>query len=135
MAHRTRLVGDGIGDADGRAREYWSWLAVALFLLTTVDLITTTYAAYRFGVFGEANPLVRRALVYGPTLLVAANLVAVVLATLLFDRVMRLLERTPDAYARYFSAGIEVWLGALVAAGLLVFANNLTVIFFGRSLL
>lgn len=135
MALLESVLGAGGRELDGRSREYWSWLAVALFLLTTVDVITTTYATYRFGVVGEANPLVRRALIYGPTLLVAVNLVAIVLVTVLFDRVMTLLDRTPEAYARAFSTSIEVWLGALIAAGLLVFANNLTVIFFGQSLI
>lgn len=108
---------------------------MALFLLTTVDLVTTTFATYRFGVGGEANPLVREALVLGPVFFVTINLVAVIVVTLLFDKVIWLLERAPDSYARYLSVGIEAWLGGLIAAGLLVFANNLTVIFFGQSLI
>lgn len=130
--------GDGFvsGDRlDARVREYWSWIAVALFLLITVDMITTTYAAYRFGVVNESNPLVRWALVQGPAVFAGVNLLAVVLVTVLFDRVVELLGRTPEPYDRYLAAGIEAWLGGLLAAGLLVFANNLAVIFFGRSLL
>lgn len=120
---------------EARTREYWSWIAVALFLLTTVDMITTMYATYRFGVTGESNPLVRWALVRGPVFFTMLNLGAIILVTVLFERVVGVLNRTPDPYSRYFAAGIEAWLGGLLAAGLLIFANNLTVIFFGTSLL
>lgn len=125
-------VGDGL---DARVQEYWSWLAVALFLLTTVDMITTVYAAFQVGVAGEANPIVRWSLLRGPVAFMALNLIAVVSVTLLFDTVLSVLRQTPAPYHRYLAAGIEAWLGGLLAAGLLVFANNLSVIFFARSLL
>lgn len=117
-----------------RVQEYWSWIAVALFLLVTVDMITTTYAAYQVGVIHESNPLVRWSLLQGPAIFLGINLAAVVLVTVLFDRVVDVLCRTPAPYDGYLAAGIEAWLGGLLAAGLLVFANNLAVIFFGQSL-
>lgn len=120
---------------DANILEYWSWLAVALFLLTTVDMITTVYAAYQVGVLLESNPIVRWSLIKGPLVFMSINLSAVVMATVLFDQLMQLLKRTPDPYNRYFAAGIEAWLGGLIAGGLLIFANNLTVIFFQQSLL
>lgn len=120
---------------DARVQEYWNWIAVALFLLITVDMITTMYAATVVGVANEANPLIRWSLLQGPVVYAAINLAAVVLVTVLFDQVVALLRRTPEPFDRYLAAGIEAWLGGLLAAGLLVFANNLAVIFFGESLL
>lgn len=37
-------------------------------------------------------------------------------------------------FDRMLAVILEIWLGALFAVGLAVFANNLVVIFFGRSL-
>ncbi len=39
--------------------EYWDWVAVALFLLVTVDMLTTMFAAAALGPVAEANPLMR----------------------------------------------------------------------------
>lgn len=120
---------------EGRVSEYWDWIAVALFLLTTVDLITTFYAASLLGPQAESNPLVRLLLMHGIGVVMVANLLAVVLVGVFFYGLVELLEATPARYRGYFSAGIEAWLGGLLAAGLLVFANNLSVIFHGQSLL
>ena len=122
-------------DVDARVPEYWDWIAVALFLLVTVDMVTTVYAARSVGLAGEANPLVRWSLASGPVVFGAVNLATVVVVAGLFDRVVGTLRRTPAPYDRYLAAGIEAWLGGLLAAGLLVFANNLSVVFHGRSLL
>lgn len=119
----------------GRHEEYWDWLSVALFLLVTVDLLTTFGAAARFGVGAEANPLVA-ALLAGPLwVLVAVNLVAVVVAATGFAGLLDLLRRTPPRLRSGFALTVELWLGLLVAGGLLVFANNLTVVVHGVSLL
>lgn len=120
---------------DANILEYWSWLAVALFLLTTVDMITTVYAAHQVGVLLESNPIVRWSLLKGPLVFMTINLTAVILVTVLFDQLMQLLDSVSDPYNRYFAAGIEAWLGGLIAGGLVIFANNLTVIFFQQSLL
>ena len=126
------MAGDTV---DARVQEYWDWLAVVLFLLITVDMITTVYAARVVGPAGESNPVVRWSLLEGPVVFALVNLIAVVLAVVLFDRVVDLFLRTPEPYERYFAAAIEAWLGGLLAAGLLVFANNLTVIFYRQSLI
>jgi hypothetical protein len=122
-------------DSSDRREEYWNWLTVALFLLVTVDLLTTLGAAARFGVGAEANPFVA-SLLSGPLwALVAANLVAVVVAAGGFAALLRLLrEASPRRRAR-FALTLELWLGLLVAGGLLVFANNLAVVVHGASLL
>lgn len=122
-------------DVDAQVKEYWDWIAGALFLLTTVDMLTTMYAAALFGPQFEANPVIRWTLHSGPIALVSLNLIAIVSVTALFDRVIDTLERTPEPYDGVLAAGIEAWLGGLLAGGLLIFANNLTVIVYGQSLL
>jgi hypothetical protein len=47
---------------------------------------------------------------------------------------MGLLEATDPPYDRYVAVTVQAWLGLLIASGLFVFANNLTVIVYGRSL-
>ncbi|WP_152041265.1 hypothetical protein [Salinigranum salinum] len=115
--------------------EYWDWLAVALFLLVTVDLLTTLGATARFGPGAEANPLVA-SLLAGPTwALVGANVLAVVAAAGGFSLVLRALAQASTRTRVLLAGAVETWLGLLVAAGLLVFANNLAVVVHGASLL
>lgn len=118
-----------------RVREYWDWLAVALFLLLTVDMLTTLAAAQVVGVGAESNPFVAWALDQGMAVLVAVNLLALVATVLLFAAVTGRVETTPSPFDRYVGLLVEVWLGVLVAVGLAIFANNLAVIVLGESLL
>lgn len=120
---------------DQRIEEYWSWIAVSLFLLVTVDLLTSLSAAAVVGVGAESNPFMAWLLGQPLPTLVGVNVAAVVLVTVCFAGVMRMLRRTPERYARHFAFGIELWLGTLLAVGLFVFANNLSVIVHGASLL
>lgn len=126
-----------VGDRElaTRVGEYWEWVAVALFLLTTVDLLTTLFAAATVGVAYETNPLVRWLLRRSLPGLVAANLAAVVVGAVGFRGVVATLERTPPRLRPYYALVVEAWLGLLVAVGLAVFANNLSVILLGQSLL
>lgn len=117
-----------------RIDEYWDWAAVALFLLTTVDMVTTIYAAAVVGPGAESNPLVRWVLRQGPTAFAATNLAAVVLAVVFFYALVEMIRSSPPPFDRYLALAVELWLGLLVAAGLAVFANNLVVIVFGWSL-
>lgn len=116
-----------------RVDEYWSWIAVALFLLLTVDLLTTMMAAGVSGVHAEVNPIVRWALLRGTPYLVAVNLVALFLLVVLFYGLLRLIRETPEPYDDVVAVSFEVWVGLLVASGLLVFANNLLVIVYHRD--
>jgi len=118
-----------------RILEYWSWVAWALFLLVTVDMLTTLFAASILGTAAEANPLIRWALGRGVVVLVAMNLLAVFVVVTFFYALVKMLERTPSRHQGHFSLVVELWLGRLIFAGLLVFANNLTAIFLGQSLL
>lgn len=136
MSRRGSLERE-IGDAElaDRIDEYWEWVAVALFLLTAVDVLTTLGAAAVVGVGGEANPFVRWLLRRSLPALIAVNLLAVVAGTVGFRGVVVTLRRTPPWLRPYYAVVVEVWLGLLVAAGLVVFTNNLVVIVFGESLL
>lgn len=120
--------------SNGRLEEYWDWFAVALFALITVDMITTMYAAFHVGPAAEANPLMRWALGQGMLTLTLVNLAATVIAVGIFYLLIRQLRRTAPPYDLYVGLGVEAWLGLLIAGGLFVFANNLYVIFHGRSL-
>lgn len=116
-------------------REYWSWIAGALYLLLSVDLLSTLYAAAVHGVGAEANPYVQWALSRGVSVLVAVNLSALFVLVALFYVYIRLLSRTRGVEAWILARSFELWIGCLVAAGLFVFANNLAVVVHGQSLL
>lgn len=122
-------------DGEGFRTEYWDWVAVALFLLVSVDLQTTLYAAEAHGLGGESNPLVAWLLTLPLASFVAVNLGVLVLAGAFFQGLYETMEETPEPYDRYFEVGVETWLGTLVAVGLFVFANNLAAIVHGTSLL
>ena len=68
-------------------------------------------------------------------IVVGAHLAVVVAVTGFFRLLIGRLRRTVPPADRYFAVLIEAWLGALVAVGLGVFANNLSVIVLGASLL
>ena len=121
--------------AESRIEEYWDWVAVALFLLLAVDLLTTLAAARLVGTGAESNPLMRWLLGRGVLVVIGAHLAVVVLVTGCFGLLVERLRRTPSPANKYFAFAIEAWLGVLVAVGLGVFANNLSVIVLGGSLL
>jgi hypothetical protein len=60
--------------AESRIEEYWDWIAVALFLLLTVDLLTTLAAARLVGADAESNPLMRWLLGRGVVIVIGAHL-------------------------------------------------------------
>jgi dipeptide/tripeptide permease len=123
------------GVTESRIEEYWDWIAVALFLLLSVDLLTSLAAARLVGAGAESNPLMRWLLGRTTLVVVGAHLGVVVFVTGFFRLLLGRLRRTPSPADYYFALLIEGWLGVLVAVGLGVFANNLSVIVLGRSLL
>jgi hypothetical protein len=123
------------GDGHTSEEEYWSWLAVALFLLVTVDLLTTVGAIARFGIGAEANPFVASLLREPPWVVVGVNLAVVGSVAFTFRTLLRLLECTSPRLRPLFAQVVEVWLGLLVAFGLFLFANNLSALVHGASLL
>lgn len=118
-----------------RVNEYWSWFAVALFLLLTIDLLTSVGAALEVGLEAEANPLMRWLLGVDLIAVTVVHLLVLVIAVFCFAGLLQMLDRTPDAIESRLNLTVEVWLGLLVAGGLFIFANNLSVIVLGNSLI
>ena len=118
----------------GAVEEYWSWTAGALYLLLTLDLLTTIYAAGLYGRAAEANPFVRRALAAGVPSLVVLNLLALLAVSALVYGYIELLTAVRGVRAWVMARSFELWIGGLVAVGLFTFANNLSVIVLGGSL-
>ncbi len=115
--------------------DYWSWVAVVLFLLIPVDLRTTAGAATLYGAQAETNPLMRWLLTRRFATIVAVHLVVLVAVVVSFRAMILLLEATDERHQRAFAYGIEAFVGLLLLVGLVVFANNLSVIVLGESLL
>lgn len=117
-----------------RRREYWSWAAGALYILLTLDMLTTMYAASIYGAAAEANPIMQWALQQGTTTLVLLNLGALLVLAVLFYGMIELTIRAPERHQTMIALAFEVWIALVLAAGLLVFANNLSVIVYGENL-
>lgn len=122
------------GNLEAWVDEYWGWAAVSLFLLLSVDLLMTLYAAADVGIAHESNPVMQWLLTQSLVVLVGLHLTVVVVAATLFYGLAELVREAPVRRRRSLRLGIEVFLGLLVATGLFVFANNLTVIVHGSSL-
>lgn len=121
--------------SETRVREYWSWFAIALFLLLTVDVLTSIGAALRTDLDAEVNPFMRWLLGQDLVTIVAIHLGVLVVAVGGFWAILFLLDRTRAPVDRYFAVVLEAWVALLVALGLFLFANNMSVIVFRRSLL
>ena len=115
--------------------EYWSWVGGALYLLLTLDLLTTIYAAHLYGPQAEFNPLMRWALGQELHVLVGLYLGVLLLLVGLFAGYFQLLRRSSGTEGWVLAKSFELWIGLLIAAGLFVFANNLSVIVLGGSLI
>ena len=115
--------------------EYWSWFAVGLYLLITVDLLTTMGAILLYGTAAEANPFMAWLIERGALAVTVVHLAVVLVAVAAFSGVLGTVQRASAPYDTYLTYAVELWLGLLVAAGLFVFANNLAVIVLGHSLL
>lgn len=120
---------------ENQIQEYWDWVAVALFLLITVDLLTSVFAAEAVGLEHEQNPLMVWLLSQPLPILVGVHIAAAVLATVGFWLLFRLVEHSEGKPGRVLQFLTEAYLGLLVAAGLVVFENNLSVIILGSNLI
>ena len=115
--------------------EFWDWVAVALFLLISVDLLTTIFAVKVVGISFESNPVMRSLLVKSTPVIIGVHLAAVLLAVLFFYGLKTVLVQAPPKYKKTIKVLTELYLGLLVGVGLFVLANNLSVIVLGGSLL
>jgi len=77
-----------------RLAEYWRWVALALFLLVTLDLLTSLYAAAVVGLSHESNPLIAWVLGQSLPVIVGVHVAAATLATVLFAGIFELIRRT-----------------------------------------
>lgn len=116
------------------AEEYWAWIGSALFLLITLDLLTSLFAAHQVGIQHEANPIMQWALEQHMGLVLMFNLLALALAILLFYGLYQTLDETSERWQPLYANCIEAFVAILVGLGLFLFANNLSVVVLGRSL-
>lgn len=103
-------------------------------MLLSVDLLTSIYAAAAVGVGGEANPVMAFLLIQPLPVVVGVYLGVAVLAVGFFYGLMRTSVATPARLRRPYGYLIEAWLGLLLAVGLWVFANNVSVVVLGEGL-
>lgn len=118
-----------------RLEEYWDWVAVALFLLITVDLLTSLYAKAVVGLAAESNPLMVWLFSRPIWLVVVVHIAAAILAAAFFYALFEVIREAPSRVQPLMLWMTELYLGLLVAVGLFLFANNLAVIVLGASLL
>lgn len=114
--------------------EYWDWAVVALFLLISINLLTSMYATAVVGIEYESNPLMSWLFSQSLGFVITAHVGVGIVAALLFHLLFELVRLTPRTYRGVVMLSVEIYLGLLVAVGLFVFANNLTVIVFGQGL-
>lgn len=120
--------------SDSRRDEYWDWVAVSLFLLVTVDLLTSMYAAEAVGLSHESNPVMAYLLSQSLVFVVVAHVAVVLVAAVMFYGLYAVAQRGSGREGTAWLC-LEAYLGLLVVTGLFVFANNLSVIVLGDSLL
>ena len=108
---------------------------MALFLLLSVDLLLTMGAAALHGLEAEANPLMRWVLGQGLLVIIAVHVGVLLLAVAAFRRLLAFSAGLSGSLLSVYRLVIELWLGLLIAAGILVYANNLSGIVLGASLL
>lgn len=112
-------------ELNGRVDQWWAWFAVALFLLIPLDLFTTLLAVGRHGTAVEANPVMRWLLEQGLFAGTAANLLVAGVAVFLFHIAVDRVRRISPLYRFVFVRLVDVWIGLLIAAGLILVTNNL----------
>jgi hypothetical protein len=122
-------------DQEDRRSEYWSWAGAAMYVLLSAVPLTTMAAASNTGTYADLAPVVQWALDRGLVTFVGAQLVAAALLLALFYGLIESVERVEEPYDRAVALAFEVWVGLLIAAGLLLFANNLVYFFAGAGLL
>jgi len=120
---------------ESRIQEYWDWIAVVLFLLLTVDMITSVYAAQLYGVQNESNPLMQVILQHSLPYIAMVHIgVLIIAGALFYGCIWFLRENKGTQHATLIAYLFEVWLAGLIVLGLAIFTNNLLMIFFNETL-
>lgn len=119
---------------ENRPEKYWRWYRVALYLLFSLDILTTLWATAIYGTDAEVNPIMVWLIEQGIVATVAVNLLALVVVVFAFSWVLTAIRSAPDPFDIVLEIVVEAWLGVLVLVGLFVAANNAAVILLGRSL-
>jgi hypothetical protein len=122
-------------DRSKREEEYWSWAGGALFVLLSIVPMTAMAAASDASTYGGLGPAMEWALGYGLEMFLGLHLLTAVLALLLFHGLILTIERAEPPYDQLFALTFEVWVGLLLSVGLFLFANNMTFLLYGTSLL
>jgi hypothetical protein len=122
-------------DRENRRSEYWSWAGAAMYVLLSAVPLTTMAAATNAGTYADLAPVFRWALDRGLVTFLGLQLGAAVVLLALFYGLIEAVERVEEPYDRTVALAFEVWVGLLIAAGLLLFANNLVYFFAGAGLL
>lgn len=117
---------DGI--VDRHVDLWWRLFAVALFLLVPLDLLTTLLAVTKYGMVVEANPVMRWLLHQGLWAVTVANLVVVCLGVSLFHIAIGGIRRAPLSSHRALAHVVNVWVGTLLVAGVVLVSNNLLIL-------
>jgi hypothetical protein len=122
-------------DRNRREEEYWSWAGGALFVLLSIVPMTAMAAASDSSPYGGLAPAMEWALSQGVLAFVGIQLLTAVLALLLFHGLITTIEQAEPPYDQLFALTFEVWVGVLISTGLFLFANNITFLIYGASLL
>ncbi|HKJ59766.1 MAG TPA: hypothetical protein VKA37_11080 [Halobacteriales archaeon] len=130
----SRLPAAHTRPLERRLETYWWWFAVVLFVVITLDMVTTMYATNSLGLAAEANPLIRLALERGVLEYTLLNLASLGVTIGGFTVLTRVVRGSEPPYSQYFEVVLKLWLGSLFAVGVFVVVNNLLVILYGKSL-
>lgn len=120
--------------AQDRVSLYWYLAGAISILLVPGDMLTTVFAAKKYGTGPEINPLTAWALESGWEVLVLINIIAVIGVFLLFYAMIKSIEISSGRDKYILSRMYEVWGGFLLLVGVFVITNNLAAIFFEISL-
>lgn len=121
------------GGFDVELSEYWEWVLSALFVLVPLDLLTTVYATVSVGLEHEANPFMIWLLGQSTPVIAAVHLLVVVLVAGIFEIYYRLSQRS-EQYGEMMLQAAKVYLALLTTAGLIIFGNNLLIIYLASNI-
>jgi hypothetical protein len=122
-------------DRNRREVEYWSWAGGALFVLLSIVPMTAMAAASQSGLYAGLAPAMEWALGQGVVVFALLQVLTAVVALLLFHGLITTIERANPPYDQLFALTFEIWVGLLISVGLFLFANNVTFLMYGATLL